>query len=55
MKFPKKYNNALAIIGFIQILFLIKAVVEHDWFYLGVAFVISPNIKRIINYDGEEE
>lgn len=55
MKLPRKVTGAYAIQGFIQVIFLVIALLTHDWFYLGVAYLINPPYQRIINYEGMED
>ena len=54
MKLPKQYSNITAIIGLIQIIFIVIGIVNHDYFYLVVAFVLNTNIQRVIMYEGDE-
>ena len=54
MKIPAKYTSVTAVIGLVQVIFIVMGIVNHDYFYLAVAFVLNSNIYRVINYQGDE-
>ena len=55
MKLEKSKLGAYALQTLFQIIFLVIGIYTHDWFWLAVVWVISPNLYRIINYTGEEK
>ena len=54
MKIPKEKINGYGFQSIMQLIFIVMALYTHDWFYLLACYVITPNLIRIINYDGEE-
>ena len=54
MKYPKENLAVLGVLGLIQVIFIVIAIVKHDWFYLAVSYVLNSNVTKVINYDGEE-
>lgn len=55
MKYPRKNTLGLAFLGLIQLIFLVVAIQKHDWFYLGVVYLLNSNVYRVIRYDGDED
>lgn len=54
MKMGKRMQNVYGLSGLLQFVFIVLAVYYHDFLYLGVAFVLNPNMYRIVNYEGSE-
>lgn len=54
MKMTNKTSAIYGIQTIVQIIFFVIGLYSHDWFYLLAAFIIGPNLYRVINYEGNE-
>ena len=55
MKFTKKMQEYYGIQNLIALVFIIISIIKHDFFYLAVGFIMSGNLYRVVNYQGDEE
>lgn len=55
MKLPKKTQALYGLQSLFAFAFFIAGIVTHDWFWLLACFVMSGNLYRVVNYQGDEE
>ena len=55
MKYPKESSYMLSYIGLIQLILFIIGIATHDWFWFIAVYILNPNIRWVINYNGAED